>query len=53
MQLPRPREAHGYVVDSLASNVDAEAAAMEATLARLESAGDSYAEATAIDGSWW
>jgi GNAT superfamily N-acetyltransferase len=53
VQLPRSGEAHGYVVDLLASDAGAEAAAMEAALARLEAAGASYAEATAIDGSWW
>jgi GNAT superfamily N-acetyltransferase len=53
VQLPRPGEAHGYVVDLLAFDAGAEAAAMEAALSRLEQAGASYAEATAIDGSWW
>jgi hypothetical protein len=53
VQLPRPGEAHGYVVDLLASDAGAEAAALEAALARLDAAGASYAEATAIDGSWW
>ncbi len=53
VQLPRPGESHGYVVDLLAFDAGAEAAAMEAALARLEKAGASYVEATAIDGSWW
>jgi hypothetical protein len=53
VQLPRPGEFHGYLVDLLATDEHAEAAALEAGLARLESAGASYAEATAIEGSWW
>jgi hypothetical protein len=53
IQLPRPGEHHGYLVDMLAASPRAQAAALEAGLARLEIAGASYAEATAIDGSWW
>lgn len=53
VQLPRSGESHGYLVDVLGIDVDAEVLLVEAGLARLEAAGVSYVEATAIDGSWW
>lgn len=53
VQLPRPGECTGYLVDLLARDDAAVAAAIEGGLARLESAGASLVQATAIDGSWW
>lgn len=53
VQLPRPGEATGYLVDLLAADDAGVASALEAGLAALESAGASVVQATAIDGSWW
>jgi len=53
VQVPRPGESTGYLVDVLAADAAALAAAMEAGLAALEQAGASTVQATAIDGSWW
>lgn len=53
VQLPRPGEGIGYLVDVLARSAAGVAAAQEAGLAALESAGASLVRATALDGSWW
>lgn len=53
VQLPRDGEAQGYLVDVLARDDGALAAAIEGGLAHLEAAGASTVQATAIDGSWW
>ncbi|MBL8858468.1 MAG: GNAT family N-acetyltransferase [Planctomycetes bacterium] len=53
VQVPRPGTFNGYLVDLLARDESVERAAVEAGLQALESAGASYAQATAIDGSWW
>lgn len=53
IQLPRAGEPRGYLVDVLARDDAALAAAIEAGLAALEEAGASVVQATAIDGSWW
>jgi len=53
VQVPRAGEAVGYLVDVLAPEADARAAAIAAGLDELERAGASVVQATAIDGSWW
>lgn len=53
VQLPRPGSAVGYLVDVLAPEEGALAAALDGGLATLEQAGASVVQATAIDGSWW
>lgn len=53
VQLPRPGETGGYLVDVLAADDRAVAASVEAGLDRLAASGASTAQATAIDGSWW
>lgn len=53
VQLPRPGEGIGYLVDVLARGPAGVAAALETALAALESAGASLVRATALDGSWW
>ena len=53
VQLPRPGESLGWLVDVLAKDDDALAAAVSAGLERLELAGASVVRAHAIDGSWW
>jgi GNAT superfamily N-acetyltransferase len=53
VQVPRADECVGYLVDVLARDEPAVAAAIESGLALLESAGASLVKATAIDGSWW
>jgi GNAT superfamily N-acetyltransferase len=53
VQVPRAGEGGGYLVDVLAADDAAVAAAVEAGLAALEAAGASFAQATAVDGSWW
>jgi GNAT superfamily N-acetyltransferase len=53
VQLPRESECVGYLVDVLACDDASVAAAIESGLARLESAGASLVQATAIDESWW
>ena len=53
VQLPRPGEDAGFLVDVLARDDDALAAAMSAGIERLELAGASVVKSTAVDGSWW
>lgn len=53
IQLPRPGETVGYLVDLLAVDEEAFAAAMDAALGHLRKAGASVARAWAIEGSWW
>jgi hypothetical protein len=53
VQRPRAGEAVGYLVDVLAPEEPALAAALSAGLELLEQAGASAVQATAIDGSWW
>jgi len=53
VQVPRPGESIGYLVDLLAADDAGVAAALEAGLAALEGVGASVVQATAIDGSWW
>lgn len=53
VQVPRADECVGYLVDVLARDDAAVAAAIESGLALLESAGASLVKATAINGSWW
>lgn len=53
VQLPRPGETLGYLVDLLADDPAVVAAAIETALAVLEASGASAVRATAIDGSWW
>ena len=52
VQLPR-EDGVGYLVDVLAPEPSARAAAIEAGLAALESAGASLVRATALEGSAW
>lgn len=53
VQLPRPGECVGYLVDVLAAGEQSLAAALAAGLDGLEASGAALARATAIDGSWW
>jgi GNAT superfamily N-acetyltransferase len=53
VQLPRPAQPVGYLIDVLGAGDAVVAAAIETGLAQLERAGASVVEATAIDGSWW
>ena len=53
IQLPRPGGSHGFLVDLLARDDAAVAAAIETGLRELERAGASVVEATALGGSWW
>lgn len=53
VQLPRPGESRGYLVDVLAADERGVAAAVEAGLERLAQAGASTVQATAVDASWW
>ncbi len=53
IQVPRPGEAVGYLVDVLAADDAALDAAIELALRELEAAGASLVRATAVDGSWW
>lgn len=53
VQLPRPGQPVGYLIDVLASDDEFVGAALEVGLRELERAGASVVEATAIDGSWW
>jgi len=53
VQLPRPGSSTGWLVDVLARDDDALAAAISAGLERLELAGASAVQAHAVDGSWW
>jgi GNAT superfamily N-acetyltransferase len=53
VQLPRTGESLGWLVDILARDDDAFAAAVSAGLERLELAGATVVRAHAVDGSWW
>ncbi|HVS11569.1 MAG TPA: hypothetical protein VMS76_16995, partial [Planctomycetota bacterium] len=53
VQVPRPGERLGYLVDVLADERKALAAALAAGLDALEREGAALVQATAIDGSWW
>jgi hypothetical protein len=53
VQMPRPGEGVGYLVDLLARSAAGVDAGLAAGLSALERAGASVAQATAIDGSWW
>jgi GNAT superfamily N-acetyltransferase len=53
VQVPRPGERLGYLVDLLAADEEALAAALAAGLDALERQGAALVQATAIDGSWW
>jgi len=53
VQLPRRGEAVGFVVDLLARDDVAFAAAMDAALGHLAKSSAAVARATAIEGSWW
>jgi hypothetical protein len=53
VQLPREGESVGWLVDVLARDDDALAAAVSAGLERLELAGAAAVQAHAVDGSWW
>lgn len=53
VQRPRSGEHHGFLVDVLARDEAHERAAVLAGLELLRTAGASWVEATAVDGSWW
>lgn len=53
VQLPASGERVGYIVDVLAMDDVALAAAVEAGLGHLLKAGSAVARANAIEGSWW
>jgi len=53
VQLPREGSPVGWLVDVLARDDDALAAAISAGLERLELAGAAVVQAHAVDGSWW
>ncbi len=53
VQMPREGSAVGFLVDLLAPAEEAAGAAMEASLALLESAGASVVQATAVAGTSW
>ena len=53
VQVPRPGESLGYLVDMLARDERTLAAAFSAAILLLEQAGARAIRATAIDGSWW
>ena len=53
IQVPRPGEGVGYLVDLLARTQAGVDAALAAGLAALERTGASVVQGTAIDGSWW
>lgn len=53
IQVPRAGERGGHLVDLLARDDAALAAAVSTGLAELERAGATYVEATALAGSWW
>ena len=53
VQVPRPGEGIGFLVDLLARSAAGVDAAMATGLTLLEAAGASVVQATAIDGSWW
>jgi GNAT superfamily N-acetyltransferase len=53
IELPRDGSPAGYLVDVLAPDPAALAAALEGALVHLAAAGASYVQATALDDSWW
>lgn len=53
VQLPRPGESLGYLVDVLGRDQAAVHAAIEAGLSSLEAGGAEAVQSTALDGSWW
>ena len=53
VQLPAPGGSVGHVVDLVALDDVAQAAAMEAALGHLAKAAASVARAHAVEGSWW
>ena len=53
VQLPRPGEVVGFIVDLLAIDDVAFAAAMDTALGHLSAAGASVARAYAMKNSWW
>lgn len=53
IELPRPGLPAGFLVDVLAPDPQALAAALEGALVHLAASGASYVQATALDGSWW
>lgn len=53
VQRPRAGETLGYLVDVLAPDPAARAAAILFGLEDLRAAGAAVAQATAVDGSWW
>ncbi len=53
VQLPRTGEPVGWLVDVLARDDDALAAAISAGLETLELQGAALVQANAVDGSWW
>ena len=53
IQVPRTGEHGGFLVDLLARDDAALAAAISVGLNELERAGASFVEATALAGSWW
>ncbi len=53
VQLPRRGEPIGFLVDLLACEPDARAAALAGGLRELERAGAAAVQATAIDETWW
>jgi len=53
VQLPRPGGKVGYLVDVLARDEVALAAAIDGALGHLQKAGAAVARAWAVEGSWW
>ena len=53
VQVPRAGARGGFLVDLVGRDEAAVRAAFGAGLGELERAGASYAEATAMDGTWW
>jgi hypothetical protein len=53
IQEPREGSGVGYVVDLLAADEPAQAAALSTALAQLEGGSALLARATAVDDSWW
>lgn len=53
IELPREGQPAGYLVDVLAPDPVVLAAGIEGAFVHLRSAGASYVQSTALDGSWW
>jgi len=53
IQLPRPGETLGWLVDLLVRGDEARAALLEGALAALAERGAALVRAHAVDGSWW